>query len=47
MRFLEEFDKYCLRPAVAMQETVLNQMKIINPNEFKDKAMASYGVKVR
>jgi ATP-dependent Lon protease len=46
-RFLEEFDKYCLRPAVAMQETVLNQMKIINPNEFKDKAMASYGVKVQ
>ncbi len=46
-KFLEEFSKYCLQPSVAMQETVLNQMKIINPNEFGDKAIASYSVRAK
>ncbi len=46
MNFLEDFDKYCLKPSVAMQETVLNQMKIINPNEFGGKTVASYSVRV-
>ncbi|WP_400196994.1 BREX system Lon protease-like protein BrxL [Candidatus Methanarcanum hacksteinii] len=44
-KFKMEFTKYCLNPAVAMQQTVLEQMKIINPNEFKNKYMASYYVR--
>jgi ATP-dependent Lon protease len=34
INFKQEFDKYCLQPAKCMQETVLRQMKIINPGEF-------------
>ncbi len=43
--FKREFQKYCLNPAVLMQETVLNQMKIVNPNEFGSKGISSYRVR--
>ena len=42
--FKEDFKKYCLDPAVEMQQTVLEQMKIINPNEFRSKNVARYEV---
>ena len=40
--FKRDFNRYCLQPAVKMQEKVLEQMAIINPEEFGDKSMASY-----
>ena len=43
-KFKEDFKRYCLEPAVEMQKTVLEQMGIINPNEFKDKKMSNYEV---
>lgn len=42
MEFKSDFNKYCLQPAIRMQEKVLEQMAIINPEEFGDKSMASY-----
>lgn len=45
VRFKNEFKRYCLNPAVKMQNTVLRQMQIINPNEFKSKSMATYLVR--
>ena len=45
IKFKQDFNKYCLQPAKRMQETVLEQMKIINPHEFSNKSMASYMVK--
>ena len=44
-KFKQDFNRYCLQPAKRMQETVLEQMKIINPHEFSGKSMASYMVK--
>lgn len=44
-KFKQDFNKYCLQPAKRMQETVLQQMKIINPNEFGNKSMATYKVR--
>lgn len=44
-KFLADFERYCLRPSVGMQRTVLNQMKIMKPGEFADKSMANYSVK--
>ncbi len=43
--FKDQFYQYCLQPAVSMQSTVLEQMQIINPEEFGDKSMASYHVR--
>ena len=43
--FKEEFDKYCLTPAKRMQETVLQQMKIINPGMFGNTGFATYKVR--
>ena len=40
--FKQEFSRYCLQPAKQMQYTVLQQLKIINPNEFRSKQMAAY-----
>lgn len=37
LKFKQDFNKYCLQPAKQMQYTVLQQLKIINPNEFGDK----------
>jgi ATP-dependent Lon protease len=34
--FKQEFDKYCLTPAKSMQETVLKQMRFVNPGMFPD-----------
>lgn len=45
IEFKRDFDKYCLQPAKRMQETVLQQMKIINPNEFKDRGFSTYKVR--
>lgn len=44
-KFKNEFNKYCLQPAKQMQYTVLQQLKIINPNEFGHKQMAAYSVR--
>lgn len=44
-KFKQEFDRYCLQPAKQMQYTVLQQLKIINPNEFGNKQMAAYSVR--
>jgi len=35
-KFKQEFDKYCLTPAKSMQETVLKQMRFVNPGMFPD-----------
>jgi ATP-dependent Lon protease len=43
--FKHDFDKYCLQPAKTMQETVLRQMKIINPGEFENIGFATYKVR--
>lgn len=45
VNFRREFDRYCLTPAKRMQETVLKQMKIINPGMFADKGFATYKVR--
>ncbi|MPN17398.1 hypothetical protein SDC9_164751 [bioreactor metagenome] len=44
-KFKHDFNKYCLQPAKRMQETVLQQMKIINPNEFVSKGFSTYSVR--
>lgn len=44
-RFKQEFNKYCLQPAKQMQYTVLQQLKIINKNEFGKKQFAAYSVR--
>ena len=44
-KFKQEFDKYCLIPAKRMQETVLKQMKIINPGMFGDTGFSTYKVR--
>ena len=44
-KFKQDFNKYCLYPAKQMQYTVLQQLKIINPNEFGKKQMAAYSVR--
>jgi ATP-dependent Lon protease len=41
-KFKNEFDEYCLTPAKRMQETVLQQMKIINPGMFGNTGFATY-----
>ena len=45
LKFKQDFNKYCLQPAKQMQYTVLQQLKIINPNEFGNKQMAAYSVR--
>ena len=45
MKFKQEFDQYCLSPAKRMQETVLRQMKIINPSMFGNTGFATYRVR--
>jgi ATP-dependent Lon protease len=44
-QFKNEFDEYCLTPAKRMQETVLRQMKIINPGMFGSTGFATYKVR--
>jgi ATP-dependent Lon protease len=44
-KFKQEFDKYCLTPAKRMQETVLKQMKIVNPEMFRKTEFSAYTVK--
>lgn len=36
LKFKQEFDRYCLTPAKTMQETVLKQMRFVNPGMFPD-----------
>ena len=45
LKFKQDFNKYCLQPAKEMQYTVLQQLKIINPNEFANKQFAAYSVR--
>ena len=45
LKFKQDFSKYCLQPAKQMQYTVLQQLKIINPNEFGNKQLAAYSVR--
>jgi len=45
LKFKKEFDEYCLTPAKRMQETVLGQMKIINPGMFGNTGFATYKVR--
>lgn len=44
-KFKRDFNRYCLQPAREMQYTVLQQLKIINPNEFGSKQFAAYSVR--
>jgi ATP-dependent Lon protease len=44
-KFKQDFDKYCLTPAKRMQETVLKQMKIINPGMFGDTGFSTYKIR--
>jgi ATP-dependent Lon protease len=43
--FRLDFMNYCLRPAKKMRETVLKQMAIIDPIQFKARGMSSYKLK--
>ena len=45
MEFKKDFNRYCLQPAVRMQKKVLEQMAIINPEEFGNKSMATYMIR--
>ena len=45
IKFKREFDKYCLQPAKRMQETVLLQMKIVNPGMFGETGFGTYKVR--
>ena len=36
LKFKQEFDRYCLTPAKTMQETVLKQMRFVNPGMFPE-----------
>jgi len=40
--FRKDFSLYCLQPAKRMRETVLMQMKIIDPAQFNKRSMSSY-----
>ena len=42
LSFRKDFRKYCLEPAIRMQDTVLQQMKIINPGEFGNRSLSTY-----
>ena len=44
-KFRREFRRYCLQPATRMQETVLKQMQIINPEMFGNRSMSTYKLK--
>ena len=44
-KFRQDFNKYCLQPAKRMQYTVLQQLRIINANEFRSKQMAAYSLR--
>lgn len=46
-KFKKEFDKYCLTPAKSMQETVLKQMRFVNPGMFPngDLGFSTYTVR--
>jgi ATP-dependent Lon protease len=44
-QFKNEFNEYCLTPAKRMQETVLHQMKIVNPGMFGNTGFATYKVR--
>ncbi|MDZ4044089.1 MAG: BREX system Lon protease-like protein BrxL [Eubacteriales bacterium] len=41
-QFRSDFVKYCLQPAKRMRETVLMQMKIIDPSQFSKRFMSTY-----
>jgi ATP-dependent Lon protease len=41
-QFRSDFMKYCLQPAKRMRETVLMQMKIIDPSQFSKRFMSTY-----
>ena len=41
---VEEFKKYCLRPAVAMRSVIRSQLQILDPLEFGGKNVAAYTV---
>lgn len=43
--FRKDFKQYCLTPAKRMRETVLQQMKIIDSAQFKNRSMATYSLK--
>ena len=45
MDFRRDFMLYCLQPAVRMRDTVLQQMKIIDPAQFGKRGMSSYKLK--
>lgn len=42
LSFRKDFRRYCLEPAIRMQDTVLQQMKIINPGEFGNRSLSTY-----
>ncbi len=44
LQFKKQFNEYCLQPAVRMQSTVIQQMKIINPDEFRNRFISTYSV---
>ena len=44
---VDDFKKYCLRPAVAMRTVIRNQLQIMDPKEFGGKNVAAYTVKAK
>ena len=46
-KFKQDFDRYCLTPAKTMQETVLKQMRFVNPGMFPDGNLGFSTYKVR
>ena len=44
---VDDFKKYCLRPAVAMRTVIRNQLQIMDPKEFGGKNVAAYTLKAK
>lgn len=42
---LDDFRRYCLRPAVAMRTAIRRQLQILDPKEYGGKSVAAYALK--
>jgi ATP-dependent Lon protease len=42
---IDDFKRYCLRPAIEMRTTIRTQLQILDPKEFAGKNVAIYGIK--
>ena len=42
---IDDFRRYCLRPAVAMRTAIRRQLQILDPKEYGGKSVAAYALK--